>query len=486
MEGGPSQGSGTERIPDEVAQQIAGGKLTTAKAIHAALAVDPKQYPADALVDWHLLDFMFGRSLSELRSNVHKTVSSAEPMGALGRSIGCLLGLVVGDALGGPLEFVPVSYASRSVSHGNSTSKAVRSKKRGKQRSSASAPKLENSDKSENTSDSTSTLMSAGFDASASQWADKSAERLSNRFELKPGQWTDDGAMALCLADSLLACKGLDLLDLRLRFLLWWRYGYCNAFAADADRLATYGNRASIGLGETIGQTILEFERDQQAKTSAGRLHDSGNGSVMRNAPIAIRYHRHLDTAMKAAWDQSMTTHQGREAADCARLLTFFCAHAISTGCSMAAALAHLEEFSAETYAVACLARGEAEAKHEDNKGVDLADRDWSWRTKDYRYAASRAAADPEYVGSYVMDAMAMALHCVHITNSFEAAVLRAANTCGDADTVAAITGQLAGAVYGVQAIPEDWRETVQRWDRGGDICVRASQLFLAAESEML
>merc|ERR1712087_176575 len=109
------------------------------------------------------------------------------------------------------------------------------------------------------------------------------------------------------------------------------------------------------------------------------------------------------------------------------------------------------------------------EERHDDNKGQDLQDRDWRWRTKDYHYSASRSAANPEYVGSYALDAMAMALHCVYITGSFESAVLRAANTCGDADSVAAVTGQLAGAVYGIQAIPEEWRAIVQRWDRGGD-----------------
>lgn len=265
--------------------------------------------------------------------------------------------------------------------------------------------------------------------------------------------------------------------------MLWWRYGYCNAFAADTQRIATYGSRASIGLGETIGQTIMEFEREQQAQTAVGRLQDCGNGSIMRNAPIAIRYYQQLDAAMEAAWNQSKTTHLGDEAADCARLLTFFCAQAISNGYSMTAAIDHLEEFPAKTYAVSCLARGEAEERHESNRSQELADRDWRWRCKDYHYAASRATANPEYVGSYAMDAMAMALHCVYITNSFQAAVLRAANTCGDADTVAAITGQLAGAVYGVQAIPDEWREVVQRWDRGGDICVRAYQLFQVSES---
>src|ERR1700754_2398601 len=44
-------------------------------------------------------------------------------------------------------------------------------------------------------------------------------------FRLQPGQWTDDTSMALCLADSLLACDGLNQHDLMQRFLRWWRDG---------------------------------------------------------------------------------------------------------------------------------------------------------------------------------------------------------------------------------------------------------------------
>jgi len=50
------------------------------------------------------------------------------------------------------------------------------------------------------------------------------------------------------------------------------------------------------------------------------------------------------------------------------------------------------------------------------------------------------------------------ALWCFEHTASFEAAVLRAANLGDDADTTAAIVGQVAGAHYGIAAIPEHWR----------------------------
>src|SRR5215471_2797105 len=44
-------------------------------------------------------------------------------------------------------------------------------------------------------------------------------------FNLKAGAWTDDTSMALCLADSLIACNGLDERDLMQRFVGWWRHG---------------------------------------------------------------------------------------------------------------------------------------------------------------------------------------------------------------------------------------------------------------------
>jgi len=83
---------------------------------------------------------------------------------------------------------------------------------------------------------------------------------------------------------------------------------------------------------------------------------------------------------------------------------------------------------------VICLSRGEAEAGEDPN-------RNWEWRREDYRYAPARAQSQPGYIGSYAMDGLAMALHCVYSTDSFEEAVLKCVNMAGDADTVGAITG---------------------------------------------
>ena len=72
---------------------------------------------------------------------------------------------------------------------------------------------------------------------------------------------------------------------------------------------------------------------------------------------------------------------------------------------------------------------------------------------------------------------MALALHCVWSTRSAADAILLAANHRGDADSTAAVTGQLAGAIYGAAALPAPWRDAVQRWDGGGSIALRALHL---------
>ncbi len=55
------------------------------------------------------------------------------------------------------------------------------------------------------------------------------------------------------------------------------------------------------------------------------------------------------------------------------------------------------------------------------------------------------------------MDTLEAALWCVEKTTSFEEALVLAVNLGGDSDTVGAVTGQLAGAVYGASFIPREW-----------------------------
>jgi ADP-ribosyl-[dinitrogen reductase] hydrolase len=122
-----------------------------------------------------------------------------------------------------------------------------------------------------------------------------------NRFRLKPGQWTDDASMGLCLADSLLVKEGaFDPLDLRLRFHQWWTKGYNNAFGFDEER----GSKSSVGLGGNISESMSEFLQKRTPYTRAGDSNTSGNGSVMRNAAVALCYHANIAAAVDVARKQ--------------------------------------------------------------------------------------------------------------------------------------------------------------------------------------
>jgi len=95
----------------------------------------------------------------------------------------------------------------------------------------------------------------------------------------------------------------------------------------------------------------------------------------------------------------------------------------------------------------------------------------------DFKYSPERVKINPGYIGSYAMDGLAMALHILWTTSSFSEAVLKAVNLRGDADTVGAIVGQIAGAFYGCSSIPLEWKKTVTQFD-GNEIALRAFRLF--------
>jgi ADP-ribosylglycohydrolase len=91
-------------------------------------------------------------------------------------------------------------------------------------------------------------------------------------FRLRPGEWTDDTAMALCLADSLLACDGLDQRDLIERFCQWWRNGE-NSCTGDC-----------FDVGITTREALWHFENTGDPIAGGTEPHKAGNGSLMRLA----------------------------------------------------------------------------------------------------------------------------------------------------------------------------------------------------------
>jgi ADP-ribosyl-[dinitrogen reductase] hydrolase len=235
-------------------------------------------------------------------------------------------------------------------------------------------------------------------------------------FGLKPGEWTDDTSMSLALAHSLLACDPLDEIDLMSRFVSWWEEGAYSSTGTCFD------------IGMTVTGALQRFKRTGNPVAGSTDPMSAGNGSLMRLSPVAIRYWHDRADLHDAAARQSRTTHGAAEAVDACVAYADMLADAI-------AGKPRSEVLGAP--------RGDWAG----SIGGILAG---SWRSK--------ARSEIQSSG-YVAHSLEAALWSVGRTGSFAEAVLLAANLGGDADTVAAITGQLAGALYGYSAIPGEWLE---------------------------
>jgi len=242
-------------------------------------------------------------------------------------------------------------------------------------------------------------------------------------FGLEPGQWTDDTAMALALADSLLENDDLDERDLMGRFVEWWRNGRYSCTSRCFD------------IGTTTKHSLDRWLKTNDPNSGSTDPSTAGNGSLMRLAPVAIRHWKDRHQLGDVAARQSRTTHAAPEAIDACKGFANILADAIA-GKPRSEVLSTSSQGLSET--IASIIVG-------------------SWRGKHRSQIRS---------SGYVLHTLEAAIWSVARTTDFKSAVLLAANLGEDADTTAAVAGQLAGALYGASGIPEAWRQKVAWSDK--------------------
>ena len=234
-------------------------------------------------------------------------------------------------------------------------------------------------------------------------------------FGLVAGEWTDDTSMALCLATSLVHCRGTDLHDQIGRYVNWWQWGY----------LSSTGSCFDIGM--TVRAALNRFLVTKDPVAGSADPRSAGNGSLMRLAPVAMWFAPDLDAVRHNARLSSQTTHGASEALACCEVYAELLARALA-GAPRDALL----RAPAPTDATA--------------------------RVREIAAGGYLAKTRDQVTGSgYCVDSLEAALWCFSTTDSFEAAVLAATNLGDDADTTAAIVGQIAGAHYGIEDIPAHW-----------------------------
>ena len=248
-------------------------------------------------------------------------------------------------------------------------------------------------------------------------------------FGLHPGEWTDDTSMALCLAESLVERRRFDPIDQLERYVRWYRHGHMSS------------NGACFDIGITVRGALERFVATREPWCGSTDPRTAGNGSLMRLAPVPHFFAADPAEALARSGVSSRTTHGARAAVDACRYFGALLAGAVSG--------VGKDELLAEMYAPV---PGYWDA-HPLCADIEEVAR-----------GSFRAKSPPEIVGSgYVVKSLEAALWAFHSTDSFRDGCLRAVNLGNDADTTAAIFGQLAGAVYGIGAIPDEWRILLAR-----------------------
>ncbi len=302
---------------------------------------------------------------------------------------GCLVGLAVGDALGGPVEFK--SRFEIAQNYGGGLRKMV-----------------------------------------GGGW-----------LKLKPGETTDDTAMARALADSIVARGAFAVDDVAARYVAWLQ-----------TKPKDVGNITKLALrawekGNTVPLAALGAHRQLGGQSA-------GNGTIMRCAPLALRY----------AYDERRLMDTSRDEA----LITHFDPQAWTGSVAVNLLIYHLLREMPFPEAVKNVAY---RIRREHRAACEVAE------VLETIQPTIRSDALP--TTGYVLDTLRIAVWALLAHESFEEAVAAAVNLGGDADTQGAVAGALAGARWGYAAIPPHWLQPLQDRD---ELIALADQLLALAEQK--
>jgi ADP-ribosyl-[dinitrogen reductase] hydrolase len=251
-----------------------------------------------------------------------------------------------------------------------------------------------------------------------------------------PGTWSDDSSLLLCSADSLVHHE-FNLEDFGQRFLKWY----------NEELWTPHGHLFDIG--NTTADAIIRLSRGIRAEGAGNDdQFSNGNGSLMRIIPVSLRF---ADLPIKQALDRvhraSAITHRHmRSQMSCG----FFTLMIRELLCGADAPTAY-------TKTVATFR--------------EFYEQDPSWLVElDYFHLLLaediRSLSENEIASSgYVVHTLTASVWCLLTTSNYTDCVLKAVNLGGDTDTTGCVAGGLAGVLYGLNSIPQNWLRALARRD---------------------
>ena len=297
---------------------------------------------------------------------------------------GALYGVAVGDALGGPLEFMTAEQIAQR--HGLVTE-----------------------------------MIGGGW------------------LSLRPGETTDDTAMTMAVAEGIMEAPESPIPSIGARFIRWANSGpkdiggTCRASIGHAAFLA--GKNQSEEYPALADDIWFAAAKDT-AEQNHGR--SGGNGALMRAVYPAL-YYPEEERAIRETVDQGRMTHWDADSDEACKI------YAAVVHCIMADAAAGGSDIGALFLGLYNSLGG----TRYDVDGIQ-----------------KKADAETLNPTGYVVDSLECAIYALWDSGGFDDAIIKAANMGGDADTIAAICGGLAGALYGFATIPQEWIDALSEADR--------------------
>ena len=214
----------------------------------------------------------------------------------------------------------------------------------------------------------------------------------------QPGEWTDDTAMMLGLLDAYNKNDGmLNKYNVMTNWLEWKNYG-------------TFQSRGTLfDIGFTTSEALNKFQKTKIPVQGSENIMSSGNGNIMRIAPVIIANKNNLKKCLEDAVSQSALTHA-----------SFYC-------------LKYASILAEELW-----------------RGTPLR------KYKKFRYSKD-ISRKKVMSGGFIVETYKCAMWALETSSSFEETLIKAVNRGHDADTSGAVAGMLAGRVYGYESIPKKW-----------------------------
>jgi len=268
------------------------------------------------------------------------------------------------------------------------------------------------------------------------------------------GTWSDDASMTFCTAESLM--NGFDVELMGRNFLRWFDEGYWSA------------RGVAFGSGGTTRKALSKIREGQKAANAGSIEHkDSGNGSLMRILPLAF-YAKDFSIYDRYSIVESASsiTHRSPLARLCCFYYVEF-AIGLLNGVPRSELYNSLQETITNFFLQNIVSEDSIQVED-----VEMLSRLLEGNIHDL--PEEHIMSD-----SYVLHTLESSIWCLMTTDSYEEAVLKAVNLGGDSDSTAAVTGGLAGILYGLNHVPSHWKTGLARHDDIVDLCNRFEESLL-------